>query len=118
MAPPPKPKRKTPATAAAAAKKAAAGSKTSGETDLDYAKEESIRMVSKTYGLETYDKHVVTEYADGANDYYVIQFYVTGAVWDGGYLATLSEDGYTLKWSRPIEGLLFRMEHLNAELTC
>ena len=89
MAPPPKPKRKTPATAAAAAKKAAAGSKTSGETDLDYAKEESIRMVSKTYGLETYDKHVVTEYADGANDYYVIQFYVTGAVWDGGYLVAV-----------------------------
>jgi hypothetical protein len=116
MAPPPKPKRRTPAaTAATAAKnKAAAGSKTSGETDADYAKEEPIRVVSKTYGLETYDKHAVTEYADGANDYYVIQFYVTGAVWDGGYLATLSEDGYTLKWSRPIEGLLFRMEHLKS----
>ena len=114
MAPPPKPKRKTPATTAAAAKKAAAGSKTSGETDADYPKEEPIRVVSKTYGLETYDKHAVTEYADGANDYYVIQFYVTGAVWDGGYLATLSEDGYTLKWSRPIEGLLFRMEHLKS----
>jgi len=114
MAPPPKPKRKTPAATAAAAKKAAAGSKTSGETDADYAKEEPIRVVSKMYGLETYDKHAVTEYADGANDYYVIQFYVTGAVWDGGYLATLSEDGYTLKWSRPIEGLLFRMEHLKS----
>jgi hypothetical protein len=46
MAPPPKPKRKTPAATAAAAKKAAAGSKTLGETDLDYAKEEPIRMVS------------------------------------------------------------------------
>ena len=115
MAPPPtKQKLKTPAATAAAAKKAAAGSKKSGETDSDYPKEEPIRVVSKTYGLDTYDKHAVTEYADGANDYYVVQFYVTGAVWDGGYLATLSEDGYTLKWSRPIEGLLFRMEHLKS----
>ena len=115
MAPPPnKAKRKTPAATAATAKKAAAGSKTSGETDSDYPKEEPIRVVSKMYGLDTYDKHAVTEYADGANDYYVVQFYVTGAVWDGGYLATLSEDGYTLKWSRPIEGLLFRMEHLKS----
>jgi hypothetical protein len=118
MALPPKPKRKTPAATATAAKKATVGSKTSGETDSDYPKEEPIRVVLKTYGLKTYDKHVVTEYADGANDYYVIQFYITGAVWEGGYIVTLSEDGYTLKWSRPIEGLLFRMEHLNAELTC
>ena len=110
----PKPKHKTPAATAAAAKKAAAGSKTSGETDSDYPKEEPIRVVSKTYGLDTYDKHAVTEYSDGANDYYVVQFYVTGAVWDGGYLATLSEDGYVIKWSRPIEGLLFRMEHLKS----
>jgi len=101
--PPPKPKRKTPTATTAAAKKAAAGSNPSGETDLDYSKEEPIRVVSKTYGLDTYDKH-----------YYVIQFYVTGAVWDGGYLAMLSEDGYTLKWSRPIEGLLFRIEHLKS----
>ncbi|MBV5298288.1 MAG: hypothetical protein JZU64_09200, partial [Rhodoferax sp.] len=65
MAPPPKSKRKTPAAAAAAAtaaaataaKKAAAGSKTSGETNADYTKEEPIRVVSKMYGLETYDKH-------------------------------------------------------------
>ena len=114
MAPPPKAKRKTPAATATAAKKATAGSKTSGETDSDYPKEEPIRVVSKMYGLDTYDKHTVTEYADGANDYYVVQFYVTGAVWEGGYLATLSEDGYVIKWSHPIEGLLFRIEHLKS----
>ena len=32
----------------------------------------------------------------------------------GGYLATLSKDGYTLKWSRPIEELLFTMGHLKS----
>ena len=70
MAPlPTKQKRKTPAATAAAAKKANAGSKTLGETDADYPKEEPIRVVSKTY-----DKHAVTEYANGANDYYVVQF--------------------------------------------
>ncbi len=89
MAPPPtKQKLKTPAATAATAKKAAAGSKKLGETNLDYPKEEPIGVVSKTYGLDTYDKHAVTEYADGANDYYVVQFYVTGAVWDGSWVTT------------------------------
>ena len=32
----------------------------------------------------------------------------------GGYLATPSKDGYTIKWSLPIEELLFTMGHLKS----
>ncbi len=32
----------------------------------------------------------------------------------GGYLAMLSEDGYTLKWSRPIEELFFTIGQLKS----
>ena len=111
---PPKGKTKTPA-AAAALKKAAAGSKTMGETESDYPSAAPVRVVSKTYGLLTYDKYAISEYAEGSSDFYEIEFYVNGVLPEvGGYLATLSEDGYTLKWSRPIEEFLFAIGHLKS----
>jgi hypothetical protein len=114
---PPKSKTKTPAAAAAAAtlKKAAAGSKTEGETESDFPPSAPARVVSKTYGLSAYNKYAISEYAEGSSDYYEIEFYVNGVLPElGGHLATLSEDGYTLKWSRPIEELLFTMGHLKS----
>jgi hypothetical protein len=111
---PPKGKTKTPA-AAAALKKAAAGSKTTGETKSDFPPSAPVRVVSKIFGLSTYDKYAVSEYAQGSSDYYEIEFYVNGVLPEvGRYLATLSEDGYTLKWSRPIEELLFTRGHLKS----
>jgi hypothetical protein len=113
---PPKGKTKTLA-AAAVRKKAAAGSKTTGETESDYPPAAPVRVVSKTYGLLTYDKYAVSEYAEaeGSSDFYEIEFYVNGVLPEvGRYLATLSEDGYTLKWSRPIEEFLFTMGHLKS----
>jgi hypothetical protein len=111
---PPKGKTKTPA-AAAALKKSAAGSKTTGETKLDYPPAAPVRVVSKTYGLSMYDKYSVSEYAEGLLDFYKIEFYINGVLPKvRGYLATLSEDGYTLKWSRPIEEFLFAMGHLKS----
>ena len=71
---PPKGKTKTPA-AAAALKKSAAGSKTTGETKLDYPPAAPVRVVSKTYGLSMYDKYSVSEYAEGLLDFYKIEFY-------------------------------------------
>ena len=116
---PPKATTKTPAAAAAAAalKKAvaAASKKTTGESEADYPPSAPIMVVSKTYGLSTYDynKYAVSEYAEGSSDFYEIEFYVNGMLFEvGGYLATLLEDGYTLKWSRPIKELLFTMGHL------
>jgi hypothetical protein len=114
---PPKGTTKTPAAAAAALKKAvaAASKKTTGESEADYPPSAPVRVVSKTYGLSTYDKYAVSEYAEGSSDFYEIEFYVNGVLPEvGGYLATLSEDGYTLKWSRPIEELLFTMGHLKS----
>ena len=113
---PHKGKTKTPATAAAALKKAAAGSKTTGETESDFPPSAPARVASKTYGLLTYDKYAVSEYAEGSSDYYEIEFYVNGVLSEevGGYIATLLEDGYTLKWSRPIKELLFIMGHLKS----
>jgi hypothetical protein len=32
----------------------------------------------------------------------------------GGYVATLSDDGHTIRWSRPVIGFLFSMEHLKS----
>ena len=114
---PPKGTTKTPAAAAAALKKAAAAAskKTTGESEADYPPSAPVRVVSKTYGLSTYDKYAVSEYAEGSSDFYEIEFFVNGVLPEvGGYLATLLEDGYTLKWSRPIEELLFTMGHLKS----
>ncbi len=72
---PPKGKTKTPAVAAAL-KKAAASSKTTGETESDYPPAAPIRVALKTYGLSTYDKYAVSEYAEGSSDFYEIEFYV------------------------------------------
>jgi hypothetical protein len=112
---PPKGKTKMPATAAAALKKAAAGSKTTGETESDFPPSAPTRVASKSYGNSTYDKYFVSEYAEGLSDYYEIEFYVNGMLSEvGGYIAMLSEDGYTLKWSRHIEELFFTMGHLKS----
>ncbi len=97
---PPKGTTKTPADATAALKKAAAAAskKTTGKSEADYPPSAPVRVVSKTYGLSTYDKYAVSEYAEGSSDFYEIEFYVNGVLPEvGGYLATLSEDGYTLK---------------------
>ena len=111
----PKGKTKTPATTAATLKKAAAGSKTTGETESDYLPTAPVRVVLKTCGLLMYDKYAILEYSKGSSDFYKIEFYVNGVLPKvGGYLLTLSEDGYTLKWSRPIEELLFTMGHLKS----
>ena len=114
---PPKGTTKTPAAAAAALKKAAAAAskKTTVESKADYPPSAPVRVVLKTYGLLTYDKYAVSEYAEGSSDFYEIEFYVNGVLPKvGRYLATLSEDGYTLKWSHPIEELLFTMGHLKS----
>ena len=63
----PKGKTKMPAAATTALKKAAAaGSKTKGETESDYSPSAPIRVVSKTYGLSTYNNYAVSEYAEGS----------------------------------------------------
>ena len=64
---PPKGTTKTPATAAAARKKAAAAAskKTTGKSEADYPPFTPVRVVSKTYGLSTYDKYAILEYAEG-----------------------------------------------------
>ena len=62
----PKGKTKTPAAATTALKKAAASSKTTGETESDYSPSAPIRVVSKTYGLSTYNNYAVSEYAEGS----------------------------------------------------
>jgi len=113
---PPKGKPKMPAaTAVTLKKKAAAGSKTTGETELDHLPAAPIRVVLKTYGLSTYGKYAVSEYAEGSLDCYNIEFYVNGVLPEvGGYFVMLMEDGYTLKWSRPIEEFLFTMGHLKS----
>ena len=110
----PKGTAKTPAAAAALKKATAATSKkTTGKSEVDYPPSAPVRVVSKTYGLLMYDKYAVSEYAEGSSDFYEIEFYVNGVLPKvGRYLATLSEDGYTLKWSHPIEELLFTMGHL------
>jgi hypothetical protein len=75
---PPKGNTKTPAATVAARKKAAAaaGSKTTGETESDYSPAVPVRVVvSKTYGLSTYDKYAVSEYAEGWSYFYEGEFY-------------------------------------------
>ena len=32
----------------------------------------------------------------------------------GGYVTTLSDDSHTIRWSRPVDGFLFSMEHLKS----
>ena len=76
---PPKGKTKTPA-AAAALKKAVAGSKTTVETESNYPPSAPIRVVWKTYGLSTYNKYAVLEYAEVSSDFYEIEFYVKGVL--------------------------------------
>jgi hypothetical protein len=46
-------------------------------------------------------------------NFVLIQLYVNGTLLENGrYLAMLSEDGHTIRWSRPVSLFLFTMEHL------
>jgi len=103
-----------PTSSANAAKKPTAGVKTSGETKTDYLlASSSVRPVSRIYGLGTEDKYTITEVSEGKNDYYIIGFIVDGVLpEEGGYQCTLSKDGFTLSWSRPVDSLLFNSKHL------
>jgi hypothetical protein len=69
--------------------------------------------VSKLYGFGTNDKYAISFDMEGTTDYCLVSFFVSGLLPAmGGYAATLSNDGYTIRWSRPVDGFLFSMEHL------
>jgi hypothetical protein len=103
----------TAAAAAAAAKKPTAGAKMSGKTKANYLAASSVRTILRIYGLGTEDKYTITEVSEGNADYYIIGFIVDGVLHEkGGYQCTLSKDGFTLSWSRPIDSLLFNFKHL------
>ena len=55
------------------------------------------------------------EDTEGTTDYCLVSFFVNGVLPAmGGYAATLSDDGYTIRWSRPVDAFLFSMEHLRS----
>ncbi len=100
------------ASAASAAKKSTAGAKTSGKTKADYPPS-SVRTISRIYGLGMEDKDTITEVSKGNANYFIIGFIVDGVLpEEGGYQCTLSKDGFTLSWSRPVNSLLFNYKHL------
>ncbi len=71
------------------------------------------RPVSKLYGFGTNDKYALSFDTEGTTDYCLLSFFVNGVLpATGGYVTTLSNDGYTIRWSRPINAFLFLMEHL------
>ena len=115
---PPKTTTKMPTAAAttAAAKKNIAGPKTSGETDADYsATTPAVRVILKVYRLATHDKYAISYFAEGSTDFAEIKFFVNGVIpKGGGYLATLSDNGFTINWSCPIKERLFTMGHLKS----
>jgi hypothetical protein len=44
-----------------------------------------------------------------------LSFFVSGVLPEtGGYVTTLSDDSHTIRWSRPVDGFLFSMEHLKS----
>ena len=102
----------TAAAATTATKKPTTGAKTSGETKADYPPS-SVRTISRIYGLGTEDKYTITEVSEGNADFYIIGFIVDGVLpEEGGYQCTLSKNGFTLSWSRPVDSLLFNFKHL------
>jgi len=113
--PPPSPARmnsKTAIKAAAAGPKKAAGAKTTGETE-DRSMALACRPVSKLYGFGTNDKYAVSFDTEGTTDFCLVSFFVCGVLPEtGGYAVTLSDDGHTIRWSRPVDSFLFSMEHL------
>ena len=116
--PPPSPimNTKTATKAAAAGTKKAAAAKMTYETEADYRSTASAcRPVSKLYGFGTNDKYAVSFDTEGTTDFCLVSFFVSGVLPEtGGYVATLSDDGYTIRWSRPVDGFLFSMEHLKS----
>ena len=115
---PPKTTTKTPTAAAttAAAKKKIAGPKTSRKTYANYsATTPAVRVISKVYGLAIHDKYAISYFAEGSTDFSEIEFFVNGVILEvGGYLATLSDDSFTINWSRPIKERLFMMGNLKS----
>jgi hypothetical protein len=106
---------KTSTAAAAAAAKKTATAKMPGKTEANYClTAPSVRLVSKSCGLGTGDKFAMSYDTEGSTDFVLAQFYINGALPEkGGYLATLSEDGHTIRGSQPIDLFLFTMEHLH-----
>ncbi len=113
---PPKATTKTPAAAAATTKKKTASPNTTGETNADYSTTTpAVRVISEIYDLSTQDKYAISYFAEGSTDFADIKFFVNGMLPKvGGYLATLSNDGFAINWSRPIEEHLFTMGHLKS----
>jgi hypothetical protein len=75
----------------------------------------AICPVSESYGLGTNNKFAVSYNTKGSMDFILVSFHVNGALPKKcGYLAMLLEDGFTLRWSRPIDLFLFLMEHLHS----
>ncbi len=106
-----------PATkAAAAGPKKAAAAKTTGETEADNRSTASAcRPVSKLYGFGTSDKYAVSFDTEGTTDFCLVSFFVCGVLPEtGGYVVTLSNDGHTIRWSHPVDGFLYSMEHLKS----
>jgi hypothetical protein len=106
------------AAAAAAAKNAKKtdNTKTTSKSESDYlSTAPSVCPVSKSYGLGTNNKFAISYDTKGTTNFILISFYVNGALPEkGGYLATLLEDNYTVRWSHPIDSYLFTMEHLHS----
>jgi hypothetical protein len=68
--------------------------------------------VLKLYGFGTDDKYAMSFNTEGTMDYCLVSFFVSGILPAMGRYATmLSDDGYTIRWNRPINGFLFSMEH-------
>lgn len=107
---------KTAVRAAAASTKIAAAAKMTGETGADNRSTASAcRPVSKLYGFGTNDKYAVSFDTEGTTDFCLVSFFVCGVLPEtGGYVATLSDDGHTIRWSRPVDGFLYSMEHLKS----
>ena len=98
--------------AAANTTKPLVGLKTTGEDEADLV---FSRPVSELYGFDTDDKYAVSFDTEGTTDYCLVSFFVNGVLPStGGYAAMLSDDGYTIRWSRPIDAFLFSMEHLRS----
>jgi hypothetical protein len=109
---------KTATKAAAAETKKAAAAKTTGVTEADYRSTASAcRPVSKLYGFGTNDKYTVSFHTEGTTDFCLVSFFVSGVLPEtGGYVVTLSDDGYTIRWSSPVNGFLYSMEHLKTAM--
>ncbi len=105
-----KPAAKAAATAAAATKYKAACKPKTDETEGDFLP--SSRTLSKLYGFGTEDVYAVLFDSEGTTDYCVVSLYLTGIVPEGGFNASLSSDGFTISWSRPVDAFLFSMQHL------